>query len=70
MLTQDRLIVAGNVIQGCFNSVLLWQTAATAARVAGRAGELSDMGAKDNEEVLGLLTSVACPFTARHLVGM
>ena len=55
VLTQDRLIVAANAVQGSFNSVLLWQTALTAAGSAGRAGkQLSDVTTEDEEEVLCL----------------
>ena len=46
VLTQDSLILAGNAVQGTLNSVLLWQTASTAARrsrrrARGAAGDTS-----------------------------
>ena len=52
ILTQDRLIVAGNVIQGTANSVLLWQTATTAASSAGAVSkQQTDLTAEDEDEV-------------------
>jgi len=51
VLTQDRLIVAGNVIQGTANSVLLWQTASTAASSAGAVSkQQSRLSPADNED--------------------
>ena len=57
VLTQDRLIVAGNVIQGTANSVLLWQTASTAASSAGAVSKQQGRLSADDDDEVWLATS-------------
>ena len=64
VLTQDRLIVAGNVIQGTANSVLLWQTATSAASSAAASSkQQSQLTAEDEDEVC--LATCGIPFVAK-----